>query len=655
MIESTLNTLDQDDTDLLSLDRPLAEAWCAVCRIAVRLTAARSKVAKEFACVVQSRLKPLGLPGGRLTVELVSRELDRDSIAGTAPEGGVDHVEILFSANPGEEPRPLRKIASGGELSRLMLAVKTVLAGVDRVSTLVFDEIDTGVGGRLGSTLGKALAELAGHHQVICVTHLPQMASYADRQWGIRKQTERGRTQTTITRLDQTARIDELAADAARGFGRGRHPTGGEGHAQGSSGKPDQDDMNSDRQSVRRRGHDFAMRRLAALVVSLLICTAACWLWHFRRTPTGSNSTISCTWPEADPWRHSRRTSLPRITVTLCPCFYARRTCCRRVAGTLEAFPYVLGWATRATLLLAMVAGGHLVAWETGRPARGLAAMAAIGFSSVLGPAVLWYSASQALAAGTVLLLMLVMLQSWRTYHSCWRLVGGALAAVAAPLFWSAGFTAGLVGMAYLWADGRRSSRIASIPIITSSLVTAGLVWGLAGQEPAARPGSPDRSPSVLLLNIPVAAAHAAQAICEKLGLNNLGLDAPTSAPQAIVLSLAIAVLWDAFQRLVLDVRRVARFSYQSAGSCRKCSGGRQFRHDFRFSWNRDDLWQLAGTWLVRCDSAPRGRPFRRGLVVRQPRSFALRSRALPRGRELASLSILIIVFFCFSYPAPSA
>ena len=118
---------------------------------------------------------------------------------------------MLFSANPGEPPRPLRKIASGGELSRLTLAVKTVLAAVDPVPTLVFDEIDAGVGGRLGSALGQALAELASTHQVICVTHLPQMASFADRQWVIRKRIERGRSRTTITRLDDAGRVDELA------------------------------------------------------------------------------------------------------------------------------------------------------------------------------------------------------------------------------------------------------------------------------------------------------------------------------------------------------------------------------------------------------------------------------------------------------------
>jgi DNA repair protein RecN (Recombination protein N) len=210
-IESTRIALDQDDADLVSLDQPLALAWSAVARAAGRLTGSRRKISKDFARAVQRRLKPLGLNGARLTVDVVTRELGDDPLASPAPESGADRVEILFSANPGEEPRPLRKIASGGELSRLTLAVKTVLAGVDRVPTLVFDEIDTGVGGRLGSTLGMALSELSRHHQVICVTHLPQLASFADRQWGIRKQVERGRSRTTITPLDHAERVEELA------------------------------------------------------------------------------------------------------------------------------------------------------------------------------------------------------------------------------------------------------------------------------------------------------------------------------------------------------------------------------------------------------------------------------------------------------------
>jgi DNA repair protein RecN (Recombination protein N) len=211
-IDAQLNKLDLNDADLLGLDQPLAKAWKALKQAAGQLTTARRRLASEFARVIQGRLKPLGLGGSRLTVEIETRELGDDPSACAPSESGADRVEILFSANPGEEPRPLHKIASGGELSRLTLAAKTVLAAVDRVPTLIFDEIDTGVGGRLGSALGKALAELARHHQVICVTHLPQMASYAHHQWVIRKRIERGRSRTTITPLGEAERIKELAA-----------------------------------------------------------------------------------------------------------------------------------------------------------------------------------------------------------------------------------------------------------------------------------------------------------------------------------------------------------------------------------------------------------------------------------------------------------
>lgn len=210
--ESQLAAFDRDDSDLLALDAPLAEAWAKVRSAAAALTAARRKVAKDFGRAIQSRLKALALNGARLMVEIEPRELPDDPTGPSPPESGADCVEMLFSANPGEAPRPLRKIASGGELSRVTLAARAVLAAVDRVPTLVFDEIDTGVGGRLGSALGRTLAELGRHHQVICVTHLPQMASYARRQWVIRKQVDRGRSRTTISPLDDDQRVDELAA-----------------------------------------------------------------------------------------------------------------------------------------------------------------------------------------------------------------------------------------------------------------------------------------------------------------------------------------------------------------------------------------------------------------------------------------------------------
>jgi DNA repair protein RecN (Recombination protein N) len=211
-VEAQLAAIDRDDEDLKGLDAPLAEAWETLKAAAAALTEGRRKVCKAFAKAVQGHFKALSLAEARVGVEVEGEPLGDDPTAAPPPEDGADRVEIVFAPNPGEAPRPLRKIASGGELSRVTLAVKTVLAAVDRVPTLVFDEIDTGVGGRLGAVLGKKLAELAGRRQVVCVTHLPQMASYANHQWVVRKQVERGRTRTTITALGEEDRVEELAA-----------------------------------------------------------------------------------------------------------------------------------------------------------------------------------------------------------------------------------------------------------------------------------------------------------------------------------------------------------------------------------------------------------------------------------------------------------
>jgi len=211
-VESQLAAIERDDADLASLDAPLADAWSALKTAAIALTAARKKAGKDFARAVQVHMKALSLTEAKIGVEVEPIALGDDPTAMTPPEHGADRVEILFTPNPGESPRPLRKIASGGELSRVTLAAKTVLADVDRVPMLVFDEIDTGVGGRLGAALGKSLSELSKTRQVLCVTHLPQMASFAKHQWAIRKQVAKGRTRTTITLLTEAERVVELAA-----------------------------------------------------------------------------------------------------------------------------------------------------------------------------------------------------------------------------------------------------------------------------------------------------------------------------------------------------------------------------------------------------------------------------------------------------------
>lgn len=149
----------------------------------------------------------------RIESSLEITGLGDDPQAGDIPSAGIDHLELMLAANPGEPPRPLRKIASGGELSRTMLALKTVLSEHDLRVTLIFDEIDSNVGGRLGDILGIKLADLGRTHQVICVTHLPQVASYARHQWTIRKSIKGKRTATTIVPLDtEEDRLQELAS-----------------------------------------------------------------------------------------------------------------------------------------------------------------------------------------------------------------------------------------------------------------------------------------------------------------------------------------------------------------------------------------------------------------------------------------------------------
>ena len=124
---------------------------------------------------------------------------------------GFDRVDFLFSSNHGEEAKPLRKIASGGEISRVMLALKTHLAQVDQTPVLVFDEIDANIGGRMGRTIGEKLRHVSQSHQIICITHLPQIASYADQHLKVDKTTKSNRTIVTIETLSPNTRLEEVA------------------------------------------------------------------------------------------------------------------------------------------------------------------------------------------------------------------------------------------------------------------------------------------------------------------------------------------------------------------------------------------------------------------------------------------------------------
>jgi len=169
---------------------------------AKRLSAHRKTLAEQFAARVGEELAQLDMPKVRLEVAMTQGKLTAN---------GMDQAEFLISANPGEPPKPIANIASGGELSRLMLALKSVIAKRDAIPTLIFDEIDTGVSGRAAQKIGIKLRALAAHSQVICVTHLAQLATQAQHHLLIEKHSDDHSTQTRVTVLDMQGRIGEIA------------------------------------------------------------------------------------------------------------------------------------------------------------------------------------------------------------------------------------------------------------------------------------------------------------------------------------------------------------------------------------------------------------------------------------------------------------
>jgi DNA repair protein RecN (Recombination protein N) len=212
--------LQRQEDNLAAVQAELAGAFAELRRLGEQLSQQRRQVARRFAAEARRELADLGMAEARLEAVLEPVPLGDDPAGSEVPAAGLDQLELTLAANRGEPARPLRRVASGGELSRAMLALKTVLAAHDRVGTLVFDEIDANVGGRLGDVLGEKLAALGHTHQVICVTHLPQVASYARHQWTIRKVRRGKRTVTLIQRLEEPERLDELAS-MLRGEARG--------------------------------------------------------------------------------------------------------------------------------------------------------------------------------------------------------------------------------------------------------------------------------------------------------------------------------------------------------------------------------------------------------------------------------------------------
>ena len=183
---------------------------------ASKLSEQRRLAASQLADGVEQQLHLLEMEKARFQVSLAMTEAERGLTLGehtiAFDINGVDQIEFLIETNPGEGFKPLAKTASGGETSRLMLALKTVLAEVDHLPTLVFDEIDSGIGGRVGMTVGGMLWNLGKQHQVLCVTHLPQLAAFGDQHFHVSKRSDNGRTATQVEQLQGEARVQELAA-----------------------------------------------------------------------------------------------------------------------------------------------------------------------------------------------------------------------------------------------------------------------------------------------------------------------------------------------------------------------------------------------------------------------------------------------------------
>ncbi len=200
--QEELESIELSDEQAARLKKQLEQAKEETIEASRGLTAARKQAAEQFTERVQAQLAFLDMPGVRLAVQL-------DPVPLTVTGG--DRVEFLIAANPGEEPRSIARIASGGELSRIMLAMKSVLADVDDIDTLVFDEVDTGISGRAAWKVGVKLRETAASRQILCVTHLAQIAAQAHHHIFISKAVRDGRTYTEVASLDEAGRENELA------------------------------------------------------------------------------------------------------------------------------------------------------------------------------------------------------------------------------------------------------------------------------------------------------------------------------------------------------------------------------------------------------------------------------------------------------------
>ncbi len=206
-----LDELQHSEEKLETLNAELKKLKNILTEKAQHLSKQRKAVAKKIEQQVVSELSSLSMPDTRFSIQITQEAGDETADDFKANSKGIDKVEYLISPNIGEELKPLSKIASGGELSRVMLALKGILAKGDKIPVLIFDEIDAGIGGRAAETVGQKLKSLSASHQVICITHLPQIASYADTHLKIEKKIKAKRTTVEVRKIEKDERTVEIA------------------------------------------------------------------------------------------------------------------------------------------------------------------------------------------------------------------------------------------------------------------------------------------------------------------------------------------------------------------------------------------------------------------------------------------------------------
>ena len=212
--QDELNKIEGVEGQITEVNQNIVRVKESLARVALDLSASRQQAANTMSAQMEERLARLEMRKARLKV-LITQQEDATGLPIENGLGfdshGIDKVELLIETNPGEGYKPLAKIASGGETSRLMLALKEVLAEADQIPTLVFDEIDSGIGGRVGMTVGSMLWQLGRHHQVMCVTHLPQLAAFGDQHFKVDKQDLHDRTVTHVVEVTGEMRVAEVA------------------------------------------------------------------------------------------------------------------------------------------------------------------------------------------------------------------------------------------------------------------------------------------------------------------------------------------------------------------------------------------------------------------------------------------------------------